>query len=119
MADQVSFRPARPAHAVRTDDWPVQATDAIVSVIGTAHDKITGPVQTIARAIVYGFFALVLGGAALVLGTVLMLRLLNNYLPDSVVGEHHMWAAHLIVGLIFSLAGLVLWAKRKPRPAHA
>ena len=28
---------------VRTDDWPAQATDSIVKVVGTVHDKVTGP----------------------------------------------------------------------------
>jgi hypothetical protein len=30
-----------------------------------------------------------------------------------------MWAAHLILGLLFSLIGLILWAKRRPQPDAA
>jgi hypothetical protein len=100
---------------VRTDDWPAQATDTIVKVVGTASGKVTGPVTTAARAIVFGLFAGILGTAALVLVSVLLVRLLNNYLPDSVFGEEHVWAAHLLIGLVFSGFALVLWAKRKPR----
>ena len=108
-----------PTGTVRTDDWPVQATDAIVKVVGTAHDKVTGPIQTVARAIVFGLFATILGIGALTMLTILIGRLANNYLPDSVFGEQHMWAAHLILGLLFSLVGLILWAKRTPRPDPA
>jgi hypothetical protein len=104
-----------PTGSVRTDDWPAQATDAIVKVVGTAHDKVTGPVQTLARAIVFGIFAALLGAGAMTMLGILIGRLADNFLPDAVFGEEHMWAAHLVIGLGFSLIGLVLWAKRKPR----
>ena len=110
MADQVDLSTTR----VRTDDWPVQATDTIVKVVGTASDKVTGPVTTAARAIVFGLFAAILGTAAIVLVSILLVRLLNNYLPDSVFGEEHVWAAHLLIGLVFSGFALWLWSKRKP-----
>jgi uncharacterized BrkB/YihY/UPF0761 family membrane protein len=108
-----------PVRSVRTEDWPAQATDTIVKVVGTASDKVTGPITTVARAIVFGLFAALLGTAALVLVAILAARVLDNYLPDSLFGEQHMWAAHLVLGLVFSLAGLFLWTKRKPRPAAA
>jgi hypothetical protein len=110
VADRTELEATR----VRTEDWPVQATDTIVRVVGTASNKVTGPVTTAARAIVFGLFALILGTAALVLVSILIVRLLNNYLPDSVFGENHVWAAYLIVGLVFCTAGLVCWAQRKP-----
>src|SRR4051794_27469560 len=110
VADQVDLSTTR----VRTDDWPAQATDTIVKVVGTASGKVTGPVTTAARALVFGLFAAILGTAALVLLSILVVRLLNNYLPDSLLGENHVWAADLILGLVFSLVALVLWAKRKP-----
>jgi len=47
--------------------------------------------------------------------SILVVRLLNNYLPDSVFGTEHVWAAHLLIGLVFSGFALVLWAKRKPQ----
>lgn len=114
MADPVDLSTAR----VRTDDWPAQATDTIVKVVGTASDKVTGPVTTAARAIVFGLFAAILGGAALVLVSILLVRVLNNYLPDSVFGEQHVWAAHLLLGLAFCAVALLAWSKRKADPAE-
>ena len=111
VADPVDLSTTR----VRTDDWPAQATDTIVKVVGTASDKVTGPVTTAARAIVYGLFAAILGTVAVVLVSILIVRLANNYLPDSVFGEEHVWAAHLLIGLLFSGFALLLWAKRKPQ----
>jgi hypothetical protein len=42
-------------------------------------------------------------------------RALDAYLPDAVFGEDHVWAAHGIVGLVFALAGALLWSKRTQR----
>jgi hypothetical protein len=111
VADQVDLSTTR----VRTDDWPVQATDTIVKVVGTASDKVTGPVTTAARAVVFGMFAAILGTAAVTLVAILVVRVANNYLPDSVFGEEHVWAAHLLIGLLFSIGGLMLWRKTKPK----
>src|SRR5581483_6286502 len=67
--------------SVRTEDWPAQATDSIV--------KVTGPITTVARAIVFGTFAAILGATAFVMFVVLLVRVVDNYLPDSVFGHEH------------------------------
>lgn len=95
------------------DDWTVSATDTIVRVVGTVRAKTTGPAITASRALVYGLLALLLGSAALVLGAIGMVRAIDVYLPDAVFGERHTWAAHVLVGSAFSLAGLVLWSQRR------
>ncbi len=100
---------------VRTDDWPTQATDAIVNVVGIAHDKIR-VVRTIAKAIVWGLFAAVLAAVAAVLFTIGVLRVLDAYLPSSVVGDQHMWAAYVLVGVVFAAVGLGLLRKARHAP---
>lgn len=115
MAQPVEVSNAR----VRTDDWPTQATDTIVKVVGTANEKVTGPVTTIARALVFGVFALILGTAALVLVAILFIRVLDTYLPDSVFGKEHVWAAHALTGALFSVFAWILWVKRKPKNSEA
>jgi hypothetical protein len=95
------------------DDWPTQAADAIERVVGSVRDKTTGPALTVAKAIVYGTFAGLVGVAALVLFVIAAVRLLDSYLPDAVFGESHTWAAHLILGLLFVVVGGVLWLRRR------
>jgi hypothetical protein len=95
------------------EDWPAQVADQIVGVVGTVRDKTTGPLLGFARAIVYGTFVAVLGIAVAVLLLVALVRVVDNYLPDSVFGDDHIWATYLIIGLVFSIAGLVLWSRRK------
>jgi hypothetical protein len=105
------------AAAGNAADWPVQAADTIERVVGSVRDKTTGPALTVARAIVYGLLGAILGLTALTLFTVGLLRLVNAYLPDALFGRHHMWAAHLVVGLVFCFVGLLLWSRRSKRPA--
>jgi hypothetical protein len=96
------------------EDWPAQLADTIVNVVGSVRDKTTGPALTIARAAVYGSFAAIVGCAAVVLLVIAGVRFLDNYLPDAIFGETHTWAAHMIIGLVLSIAGLVLWMRRRP-----
>jgi hypothetical protein len=68
---------------------------------------------------VAGLFLAVAGTGALILLIVMLVRLIDVYLPDSVFGEDHMWAADGILGLVFSVVGLVLLHKRHPAPLDA
>jgi hypothetical protein len=107
-----SFEQLEPAQ----DDWPSQIADTIVNVVGSVRDKTTGPALTIARGVVYGTFAAIVGIVALVVLVVASVRFIDVYLPDAVFGETHTWAAHMIIGLVLSIAGFVLWIRRHPRP---
>ena len=53
----------------------------------------------------YGTLAAIVGVAALVLLAIVFVRVLN-LLPGDV------WVAYLITGVLFSLAGYLLWRKR-------
>ena len=101
------------------DDWPAQAADTVVRLVGQVRDKTTGPAITAARAIVYGLLAGLLGLTAGVLMAIGFVRLLDAYLPSSVFGDTHTWAAHLVLGVVFSGSGLFLWRQRhaKSEPA--
>jgi hypothetical protein len=102
-------------------DWPAQAADTIERVVGTVRDKTAGPALTAARAVVYGTFAAIVGIACLIVLIIALVRLIDSYLPDAVFGEEHVWAAHLLLGLVFVISGGVLWARRhagrEDRPA--
>ena len=87
-------------------DWAAQTADTIERVVGSERSKTADPVEKVARVLVYGLVAGILGIAALVLLAVLLVRALDVAIPGEV------WPAHLIVGGIFTLAGLFLWRKR-------
>jgi hypothetical protein len=100
MADPVAPQP-------RAQDWPAQAADRIEEVVGTIRDRTVRPLTVVARAVVYGLLAGVLGIAVMVLLAIAAVRVVNVYLPGDV------WAAHLTVGMFFTLVGLFLWTKRR------
>ena len=89
-------------------DLATKATQKIVGVVDKLSSVSAKPLTTLARALVFGFLGLALVLAALVLLTIGALRLLDVYLPEDV------WAAHLLLGSLFTLGGLFVWSKRKP-----
>jgi hypothetical protein len=101
---------------VDTSDWPAQAADTIERVVGSVRDKTTGPAITVARWVVYGTFALVVGSMVGILLAITGVRILDVYLPDAWVGEDHTWVAHLVIGGLFTLVGAVAWSRRSASP---
>lgn len=90
-------------------DWSAQAADTIESVVGTIRDKTTVPLTTVARALVYGIVAGVMGGAVLVLFAIAAVRVLEVYTPGNV------WKVYAVVGGLFTVGGLFAWSKRTPK----
>ena len=90
-------------------DLAAKVTYKVVGVVDKLNRVSARPATLIARGLVFGLLGLALVLAALVLFTIGALRLLDVYLPEDV------WAAHLTLGLIFTLVGLYVWAKRKPQ----
>lgn len=87
-------------------DWAAQTADTIERVVGSVRGKTAEPLDRIARVLVYGLVAGILGVAALVLLAVAAVRVLDIAIPGEV------WSAHAVVGGIFTVAGLFLWRKR-------
>jgi hypothetical protein len=74
------------------------------------RDRTAAPISTVARGLVYGVFAGVLGIVVGVLAIIALVRLLDEALPSGV------WLPYLILGLVFVLAGALVFRKRN-RPA--
>ena len=87
-------------------DWAAETADTIERLVGSVRAKTSGPLEKLARVLVYGLVALIMGLAAAVLAAVALVRALDLALPGDV------WAAHAVAGGIFTLAGLFLWRKR-------
>jgi amino acid transporter len=93
-------------------DWTIQVVDAVDQVVDVARERAVEPVQSLARGIVYGLLAAFFFFTAFTLAAIGTFRALVAYLPEDV------WAAHLVVGGIFSAGGLFSWARRHPRRPH-
>jgi len=92
-------------------EWPARAADAIVNVVGVVRDNTTGRITTLARGLVFGLFAAIIGTAFLVVVIIASIRLLDQVLPSGV------WVAYLVLGVIVLVAGALVFRKRnQPRP---
>ena len=109
MVSPRSDAPLAATAGTTSADWTVQVADTIESVVGSVRNKTAVPLETIARALVYGILIVAMGTTALVLVTVMLVRLLSYVLE--------VWAAYAIVGGLFTVLGLFLWRKRRPAAA--
>jgi hypothetical protein len=98
-------------------DWVSQVSSTIIDVIDSIHDAAVVPLTTIARAIVFGTLALILGTGSLVLLTLGLTRLLDVYLDNIPGFPEGVWVAYLVMGAIFVGASLFLWSKRRAKEA--
>jgi len=113
--------PSTPARG--GDDWPAQAADTIVRVVGQVRDRTTGNAITAARGVVYGIIVGILATVALVLLWVLVYRglvigigtLLSAFDADR-AGRAN-WITNIVLGIGFTGFGAFAWRKATTRPA--
>ncbi len=81
----------------------------MVRVVDSVNAKTTANVLLVAKGIVYGLLAAILGVALAVWFLVLIFRLIDNYLP---VDDDSSWDTWLLFGILSTIAGAVLWRMR-------
>jgi len=91
--------------APETTDWVTQVLDRLDGLIDLVRSKTTSPIAFVARVLVYGLLAAVMGTAALTLVVVMLVRVADIAIPEDV------WLTHLILGALFSLGGLLAWRR--------
>ncbi len=106
MAD-VNTAPAR-----ATDDWAVQTADTIERLIETVRSNTSDRLVSVARLVVFGLLAAILGTLALVLFCIFLVRIMDSYIPGAV------WVVYVLLGGLFTLGGLLLWQQAWKRPAR-
>lgn len=89
--------------------WPAQAAATLESLVSGLADKTVRPLSLAARILVFTAVVVAMAQVAIVLGAIALLRLLDVYaFPGRV------WASYTVVGGIFTLAGWLIWARRRP-----
>lgn len=88
-------------------DWPAQATELVVSLVGKVRDKTTGTILTVAKGLVFGSLAAMLALVVVVLLMISAIRLLTE-----ITG--HVWISYLTCGAIMTIAGAIVFSKRHP-----
>ena len=87
-----------------TRDWAAQITDQIERVVSTVRDRTTRPVLTIVRGLVFGVIAVTGAVTALVLLSIVLIRVLTELTGQA-------WIAFLITAGIFLAIGAFLMYK--------
>jgi uncharacterized membrane protein len=88
-------------------DWTSDAANAIDNAIGIVRERTVEPVRSVVRVVVYGLLAALILIPAFTMAIIAAFRLLSI--------ATNAWAAWLILGGIFVLAGWFCWSKREPR----
>jgi hypothetical protein len=88
-------------------DWTTQAADAVEKGVILIRDKTVVPAQQGAKVVVYGFLTAFFALTAFLLVTILVFRVLTIFVP--------VWAAWLIIGGIFLIAGGFCWSRRSKK----
>jgi len=101
-----------PGNPFTDPNWAADLADTVERVVGSVRDKTTKPLVTATRAVVYGMFAGILGIAALILALAVTTRGLQALLDIPLRRSASVYISYLIVGGIFSLAGVFVLSKR-------
>jgi hypothetical protein len=99
--------PRTPARA--GDDWAVQTADTIEKLVETVRSNTSDRLISVTRGIVFGLLAAILAITALVIFSIIVVRVLVILLGSA-------WAAYLLLGGLFTLGGLFLWRQAWKRP---
>ncbi len=112
MADDAAKRAAAVA-AAPSDDWAAETADKLDQLVTTIRSQTTDRVLSIARILVYGLLAGIMALMAAVLGIVMLVRFLDEMIPQEV------WLTYFVLGAIFLVAGAFCWSKRKGKDQDA
>jgi len=87
------------------DALSARALDTIDTVVATVNDKAVRPALVAARSIVFGIVIAVIGITVVIMFCIGFIRL-------TTIAGHRIWASYIVLGLIFSAVGAVLYARR-------
>jgi drug/metabolite transporter (DMT)-like permease len=93
-------------------DWTTNAVDSLDKAVATVRDKTVVPAENATKVIVVGLLVAFFAVTALLMMAIALFRVL-------VVVTGEVWAAYLILGGIFVLAGVFVWTLRSPRNKDA
>ena len=87
-------------------DWSKDLLDKLDHYIGVVRSNTTDRLVKVARLLVFGVIALILGGMAGIVALIGLVHFLDNVLPREV------WLPYVLLGAIFLVLGLFAWSKK-------
>lgn len=98
-------------------DWARELAATVERVVGTVRDKATDNVVLVARALVFGLFAAIVGLFALVILLIGLTRGLQSLLELAVEWPRAVYLSYFVLGGIFCALGALMMSKRRPSDA--
>jgi hypothetical protein len=87
------------------DALSARALDTVDTVVATVNDRAIRPAIVAARSVVFGIIIAVIGIVVVVMFCIGFIRL-------TTIAGHRIWASYIVLGLIFSAVGAILYARR-------
>ena len=87
-------------------DWTKDLLDRLDHYIDVVRSNTTDRLVKVARVLVYGVIALILGSMAAIIALITLIRVLDIVLPREV------WLPYMVLGAIFLAGGLFAWSKK-------
>ena len=87
-------------------DWTTDLLDRLDHYIEVVSSNTTDRLVKVARLVVFGVIAVILGSMAGIVALIALIRVLDVVLPREV------WLPYVILGAIFLGLGLFLWSKK-------
>lgn len=94
-------------------NWARQAADSVERVVGEVRRRTTDNIVLVARAVVFGLLAALIGTAALVMSLIAFTRGLQSLLELAVSWPRAVYLSYLLLGGILCLAGALVMSKRR------
>ena len=92
-----------------TDAVSERALETIDTVVATVNDRAIRPAIVAARGIVFGIVIAVVAITVVVLFCIGFIRL-------TTIAGHRIWASYIVLGLVFSAVGAILYSRRGVPP---
>lgn len=87
-------------------DRLLAAFDHLLDVV---HDRVLRPIIMVARVLAYGFIIVVVALVFVIVLVIGFIRLLDIY---AFAGRE--WLSYVVVGAASTIAGLIIWRRRRP-----
>ncbi|MGI8807453.1 MAG: phage holin family protein [Acidimicrobiales bacterium] len=87
-------------------DWTSDLLDRLDHYIELVRSNTTDRLVKVARLLVYGLIAVIVGAMAGIVALIALIRILDVVLPREV------WLPYVVLGAIFLTLGLFLWSKK-------
>ena len=105
-----------PGNPLTDPNWADDTADVVIRLVDSVKSKTTRPAVLVARGLVFGLLALFLGLFALVMLLVGLTRGLQAAIEPFLDQSRAVYLSYLIIGLVLSLVGAVLFKKRNTPP---